>query len=47
VALVSDAKVDLDVPKFSTDDIEALADFLIDNFNLTPTALTQHLEAAS
>jgi len=27
VALVSDAKVDLDVPKFSTDDIEALADF--------------------
>jgi molybdopterin-guanine dinucleotide biosynthesis protein B len=47
VALVSDAKVDLDVPKFSTDDIEALADFLIDNFNLSATALTQHLEAAS
>ena len=47
VALVSDAKVDLDVPKFSTDDIEALADFVIDNFNLTPTALNQQLEAAS
>lgn len=47
VALVSDAKVDLDVPKFSTDDIEALADFVIDNFNLTPPALNQQLEAAS
>ena len=47
MALVSDAKVDLDVPKFSTDDIEALADFVIDNFNLTPPALNQQLEAAS
>lgn len=43
VALVSDANVELDVPKFSTDDIEALADFIIDNFNLTPNAFAQHL----
>lgn len=36
VAVVSDVKVDFEVPKFSLDDVEALANFLIDYFNLNP-----------
>ena len=34
VALISNAPVDLGVPRFSMDDIEGLADFLINCFNL-------------
>ena len=47
LALVSDTQVDVEVPRFSTDDVEGLADFLINNFKLIPTISTQHLEAAS
>ena len=34
VALVSDTKIDLGVPRFSLDDTDGLADFLIRSFNL-------------
>jgi molybdopterin-guanine dinucleotide biosynthesis protein B len=47
VALVSDVQVDVEVPQFSIDDIEGLANFLINSFNLIPTGLAQHREAAS
>ncbi len=36
IALISDAPVDLGVPRFSPDDREGLADFLISHFNLVP-----------
>jgi molybdopterin-guanine dinucleotide biosynthesis protein B len=47
VAVVSDAKIDLEVPQFSTDDVEALANFIIDNFKLDPAVSSQQLETAS
>jgi molybdopterin-guanine dinucleotide biosynthesis protein B len=38
VALISDEPVDLEVPRFSMDDIRGLADFLISHFNLSSVA---------
>lgn len=35
VALISDAPVDIEVPRFSMEDIAGLADFLISHFNLS------------
>ena len=40
VALVSDVPFDLKVPRFLTNDMKGLADFLIDYFNLTPSNST-------
>jgi len=34
IALISDARVDLGVPRFSLDDMDGLADFLISSFDL-------------
>ena len=45
VALISDALVDLGVPRFSRDDIQRLADFLIARFNLIPATSLKHREA--
>jgi molybdopterin-guanine dinucleotide biosynthesis protein B len=47
LALVSDTPVDLGVPRFSTDDIEGLADFLITHFNLVSAVFAPQREAAS
>jgi molybdopterin-guanine dinucleotide biosynthesis protein B len=47
LALVSDTPVDLDIPQFSMREVEGLADLVIDTFNLVPTALKGHVEAAS
>jgi molybdopterin-guanine dinucleotide biosynthesis protein B len=47
LALVSDTIVDLEVPQFSMHEIEGLADFVIDHFNLIPGQWKRHLEAAS
>lgn len=47
VALISDALVDLGVPRFSSDDIKGLADFLIIHFNLAQSISPEHREAAS
>ena len=46
VALISDAPVELGVPRFSTDDVEGLADFLIIHFDLSPTQSAKPREAA-
>lgn len=42
VALVSDAPVDLGVPRFSIGDINGLADFLVVNFELALDACVEH-----
>ncbi len=47
IALVSDSPADLDVPRFSTDDIRALTDFLLDHLNLIPFLSAQPRKAAS
>ena len=47
IALVSDSPADLDVPQFSTDDIRALTDFLLDHLNLIPFLSAQPRKAAS
>ena len=47
VALISDIAVDLDVPQFSTNDIEGLTDFLITYFGLIPAVPIQHQKAAT
>jgi len=47
VALISDALVDLGVPRFSRDNIQGLADFLIIHFNLAQSISPEHREAAS
>ena len=47
VALISDTLVDLGVPRFSSDDIKGLADFLIIHFNLAQSISPEHREAAS
>ena len=47
VALISDAPVELGVPRFSMNDIEGLADFLITHFELTPTQSVKSRKAAS
>jgi len=47
LALITNAPVDLGVPRFSADDIEGLADFLITHFNLVPSAFTRQQEVAS
>jgi molybdopterin-guanine dinucleotide biosynthesis protein B len=36
LALISDSAIDIGVPVFSTGDIQKVADFLIQNFNLIP-----------
>jgi len=46
VALISDAPVNLDVPRFSPDDIPGLTDFLISYFHLVPAVSPKHREAA-
>ena len=40
LALISDSRVDLDIPRFSTKDIQKMVDFLIAYFNLLPTKKT-------
>ncbi|MCP4665323.1 MAG: molybdopterin-guanine dinucleotide biosynthesis protein MobB, partial [Deltaproteobacteria bacterium] len=45
VALISDASVDPGVPRFSRDDMQGLADFLIARFNLKPAAFLKDREA--
>ena len=47
LALITDAPVDLGVPRFSPEDIEGLANFLITHFNLVRAAFPAHREAAS
>ncbi|MDY6974038.1 MAG: molybdopterin-guanine dinucleotide biosynthesis protein B [Thermodesulfobacteriota bacterium] len=47
LALVSDESVDLGIPRYSTDDIEGLADFLITGFTLVSNQTTHNLKAAS
>ena len=37
IALVSDTRLDLGVPRFAAKDIQGLADFLIDRFDLSPS----------
>jgi len=37
IALISDVEVSLDVPRFSTNDLEGLTDFLINYFGLIPS----------
>jgi molybdopterin-guanine dinucleotide biosynthesis protein B len=46
VALISDAPVDLGVPRFSMNDIDGLADFLITHFELIPTQSVKPRKAA-
>lgn len=45
LALVSDTPLDLDLPRFLTDDVEGLAGFLIEHFKLNTTAPVIHQEA--
>jgi hypothetical protein len=45
LALVSDTPLDLDLPRFLTDDVGGLAGFLIDHFKLNTTAPVLHQEA--
>jgi hypothetical protein len=47
LAVVSDTRVELDVPQFSMREIGGLADFMIDHFSLIPAVSKRHLEAAS
>ena len=47
MALISDAPVDIGVPRFLTDDIEELADFLINRFNLVQAVTITKREAVS
>jgi molybdopterin-guanine dinucleotide biosynthesis protein B len=47
VALISDTPFDLGVPRFSTEDIVGLANFLISYFNLVPVMAVESKEAAS
>ena len=47
VALISDAPVDLDVPRFSSNDIRTLADFLITRLNPVSGMSTPHRKVAS
>jgi molybdopterin-guanine dinucleotide biosynthesis adapter protein len=47
MALISDAPVDIGVPRFLTDDIEGLADFLINRFNLVQSVTITKQEAVS
>ena len=47
MALISDAPVDIGVPRFLTDDIEGLADFLINGHNLVPAVPIRTREAVS
>jgi len=47
LALVSDSPVDLGVPRYLTDDVEGVADFLIAHFNLISAPSARHREAAS
>ena len=47
MALISDAQVDIGVPRFLTDDMEGLADFLIHHFNLVQTVTPTKRKAVS
>jgi molybdopterin-guanine dinucleotide biosynthesis protein B len=47
MALISDDPIDIGVPRFLTDDIEGLAEFLINRFNLVQAVTTTKREAAS
>ncbi len=47
MALISDAPVDIGVPRFSTDDIDGLTDFLINCFNLVQVVSMTKRKAAS
>ena len=47
LAVVSDTRVDLDVPQFSMSEIGGLVDFVIDHFSLIPAVSKRDLEAAS
>jgi len=47
IALISDAPVDIGVPRFLTDDIEGLADFLIKRFHLVKAFTATKREAVS
>jgi len=47
MALISDAPVDIGVPRFLKDDIEGLADFLINRFNLVQAVTITKREAVS
>jgi molybdopterin-guanine dinucleotide biosynthesis protein B len=47
LALITDAPIDLGVPRFSVGDIEGLADFVMDHFSLNFTVLSALSQAAS
>ena len=47
LALISDSQVNLDVPIFSTDDINGVAEFLISHFNLVTVCKTDIRKATS
>ena len=47
MALISDAPIDIGVPRFLTDDIEGLADFLINGYKLVPAVPMRTREAVS
>jgi molybdopterin-guanine dinucleotide biosynthesis protein B len=46
IALISDTGVNLDIPRFSRNEIQGLADFLIARFRLTPAPPLRDREAA-
>jgi molybdopterin-guanine dinucleotide biosynthesis protein B len=46
IALISDSRVDLGVPRFSRDNIQGLADFVIAHFNLIPAQSLKDRKAA-
>jgi molybdopterin-guanine dinucleotide biosynthesis protein B len=47
MALISDHPIDMGVPRFLTNDIKGLADFLINRFNLVQAVATTEREAVS
>ena len=47
MALISDTPIDIGVPRFLTEDVEGLADFLISRFNLVQTVTMTNREAVS
>lgn len=46
LALISDLSIDIGVPRFSTNDVNKIAEFLIAHFNLNPTIKKDSRKAA-
>ena len=47
LALASDDLLDIDAPRFATDDVKGLVDLLIKHFNLDQTASALQIQYAS